>query len=256
MDITNYQSQLFKVIDRSHLLDGVSGKPIEKGIVLSNYTDKILNNSYANDPYQRYNQLDGGTHIGTFGKGNSQRSKLPEPVINCTPRENESAYRFNYAIDKYVDRRMIDVSGQSIPNNMLRVVPNRGIQLYGQKRNLPRNDAILDLSLRIGNISASSLDKTFNLSKNDLQFKASRERLSRGDLLGLVSDRQPLVGNKNDSTQTQSVGNIISKMKDTPLGQTTGATRISGSTTEPPSSSGKKTKRAYNRRMKQYRDED
>jgi len=255
MDITNYQNQLFNVIDRSYLLDGVSGRPVEKGLVLSNYTDKILERSYANNSYERCNQLDGGINIGTFGKENSQRSKLPEPVINCTPRENESAYRFNYAIDKYVDRRMIDVSGQSIPNNMLRVVPNRGIQLYGQKRNLPRNDAILNLSLRIGNISASSLDKTFNLSKNDLQFKASRERLSRGDLLGLVSDRQPLVGNKNDSTQTQSIRTIISKMKDTPLGQTTGGTRISGTMTETPSSSGKKTKRAYNRRSTRYRDE-
>jgi hypothetical protein len=51
MDITNYQSQLFRAIDRSYLLDCVSGRPIEKGIVLSNYTDKILNNSYSNDPY-------------------------------------------------------------------------------------------------------------------------------------------------------------------------------------------------------------
>jgi hypothetical protein len=135
---------------------------------------------------------------------------------------------------------------------MLRVVPNRGIQLYGQKRNLPRNDAILNLSLRIGNISASSLDKTFKLSKNDLQFKASRERLSRGDLLGLVSDRQPLVGNKNDSTQTQSIGTIISKMKDTPLGQATGFSRA---TTEPASSSSKKTKRTYNKK-KQYKFEE
>lgn len=217
MDITSYQSQLFKVIERSHLLDGVSGRPVEKGLVLSNYTDKIQERSYANNSYERCNQLDGGINIGTFGKANSQRSKLLNGFINCNPRENEDANRFNYAIDKYVDRRMVDVSGQSIPNNMLRVIPNRGIQLYGQKRNLPRNDDILNLSLRIGNISASALDKTFNLSKSDLQYKASHERLSRGDLLGLISDRQPLVGNKNNSSQTQSIGNVINKMKDAPL---------------------------------------
>ena len=130
-----------------------------------------------------------------------------------------------------------------------------GVSNYTVKSDLPRNDAILDFSLRIGNISASSLDKTFNLSKNDLQFKASRERLSRGDLLGLVSDRQPLVGNKNDSTQTQSIGTIISKMKDTPLGQATGATRISGTMTEPTSSSSKKVKRTYNKK-KRYKFEE
>ena len=76
--------------------------------------------------------------------------------------------------------------------------------------------------------------------------------LSRGDLLGLVSDCQPLVGNKNDSTQNQSIGSTISKMKDAPLGQTTG---FSGATTDPASSSSKKVKRTY-KKKKQYKFED
>ena len=107
MDITNYQNQLFDVINRSYLLDGVSGKPIEDGVTIKNYTDLIQNRSYANYSYERTNQLDGLTHIGTFSKGNSQRSKLPEPIIKCTPRKNETASRFNYAIDKYIDKRYL-----------------------------------------------------------------------------------------------------------------------------------------------------
>jgi hypothetical protein len=210
MDITNYQNQLFNVINRSYLLDGVSGKPIEDGVTIKNYTDLIQNRSYANYPYERTNQLDGLTHIGTFGKGNSQRSKLPEPIIKCTPRKNETASRFNYARDKYIDKRKIDMTGQYIPNHMLRVIPHRGTQLYSQNRNLPRNDAILDLSLRIGDISAASLDKTFKLSNSDLNFKASRERLSRDAIKGLKTT--PPVSNN-----AQSVSNTLASMNNTPL---------------------------------------
>ena len=185
MEINNYQNQLFNVIDRSYLLDGTSGLPVEKGIMPLNYTKKVELLSYGNNPYERYNQLDNITHIGTFGKSNSQASKLPEPVINCTPRENISASRFNYAFDKCIDRKLVDVSGQHIPNNMLRVIPNRSLSSCYQKRYIPDNKQIQDLSNRIGNISSTKLDKSFLISKGDLNYKASRQRLSKEELQGL-----------------------------------------------------------------------
>ena len=46
--------------------------------------------------------------------------------------------------------------------------------------------SILNLSQTIGNISASDLDKTFNSSTAYLKFKASRQKLSREELLGLA----------------------------------------------------------------------
>ena len=55
-----------------------------------------------------------------------------------------------------------------------------------QHRNIPTNQAILNLSQTIGNISASDLDKTFILSNANLKFKASRRKLSREELLGLA----------------------------------------------------------------------
>jgi len=206
MEINNYQNQLFNVIDRSYLLDGTSGLPVEKGIMPLNYTKKVELFSYGNNPYERYNQLDNITHIGTFGKSNSQPSKLPEPVINCTPIENITASRLNYAFDKCIDRTLIDVSGQNIPNNMLRVIPNCGVPLCYQKQYIPDNKQIQDLSNRIGNLSATKLDKGFIISKGDLNFKASRQRLSKEELQGLENLQITQSVSINDDIQ-----NLINK---------------------------------------------
>jgi hypothetical protein len=181
MDITNNQRQLFGVVECSYLRNGVSGKPIEDGIRLKNYADRINLSSYANYPYERYGQLDMATHIGGFGKENSQSSKLPQPFISCNPRPNETSSRFNYAMDMCVDKRLIDVSGIDIPNNKLRVIPNRGTQLCYQNRNLPSNPQIEALSKKMLNITVSDVSE----SNGMLKFKASRQRLNREELLGV-----------------------------------------------------------------------
>ena len=211
MEINNYQKQLFNVINRSYLLDGTSGLPVEKGIMPLNYTKKVELLSYGTNPYERYNQLDNITHIGTFGKSNSQPSKLPEPVINCTPRENITSSRFNYAFDKCIDRKLVDVSGQHIPNNMLRLIPNRGVPLCYQKQYIPYNKQIQDLSNRIGNLSATKLDKGFIISKGDLNFKASRQRLTKEELQGLEHLKVSQSTSINDEIQ-----NLINKSLNEP----------------------------------------
>lgn len=185
-DITNNQQNLFNVINRSYMLDGVSGLPIEKGLRIKNYTDLIDFRSDVNYPHQSYGQLDANTVLGTFGKANSQASKLPEPTINCTPRKNEEAYRFNYALDSQVDNRMVDVSGVEIPNKHLRVMPNRGTQLAYQKPIIPENKAIEKLVNDITNISYEPAN-----TKDKLKFKASRQRLSRAELMGVVDATKP-----------------------------------------------------------------
>ena len=107
-------------------------------------------------------------------------------TINCNPRPNESASRFNYAYDMQVDKRMVDVSGILIPNNKLRVIPNRGTQLLHQNRNLPTNPEIEALSKRMLNISTSNGEDNPGV----LKFKASRQRLSRDELLNIT--RKPV----------------------------------------------------------------
>jgi hypothetical protein len=164
------QTQLFETVDRAAMMNN-----LEKTTRVMNYTGRVNLYSNANNPYQIYSQLDCQTHLGCFGKGNSQPSQLPEPFINCTPRKNDDAWRFNYVIDNQITKRLVDVSGKFIPNNQLRIIPNRGIHLYAQDRNLPSS-----LSGSLGNISVSSLDRNFannNINKN-LTYNANRQKLT------------------------------------------------------------------------------
>ena len=164
------QTQLFAEIDRAAMM-----QQLEKTPRIMNYTGRVNLYSNANNPYQRYSQLDCQHHLGCFGKENSQPSQLPEPFINCTPRKNDDAWRFNYAIHKQITTKLVDVSGQFIPNNQLRIIPNRGIHLYAQERNLPSS-----LSGSLGNISAASLNRNFtnkNINKN-LTYTANRQKLT------------------------------------------------------------------------------
>lgn len=199
-DITNNQQNLFNVINRSYERDGVSGLPIKNGLRPKNYTDLINFRSEVNYPYQVYSQLDGNSVIGTFGKANSQSSKLPQPTINCNPRHNPEASRFNYAVDSQIDNRLIDVSGVDIPNKHLRVIPNRGTQSAYQNispkgtrsslmnLNTPTNKPIEKLVNDITNISFEPAN-----TKSKLKYKASRQRLSRAELIGAVEKPPALV---------------------------------------------------------------
>ena len=180
------QTQLFAEIDRADMME-----KLEKNTRIMNYTGRVNLYSNANNPYQRYSQLDCQHHLGCFGKENSQPSRLPEPFIDCTPRKNDTASRFNYAIDKQVARRLVDVSGQYIPNNQLRIIPNRGIHLYAQERNLPSS-----LSGSLGDISASSLNRNFtnkNINKN-LTYTANRQKLTGQDMTqGYIYKDKPTI---------------------------------------------------------------
>lgn len=179
-DISNNQQKLFAAISRSYQMDGIQGAPMERGVRLNNYTGLINFRSDANYPRQRNNQLDFSSYIGVFGKENSQPSKLPVPLIDCTPRHNIPSSRFNYAIDQQITNNIIDVSGISIPNRHLRILPNRGTQLAYQNLNMSSNPEIERLANTISKISAEPAE-----TRNNLKFKASRQRLNRDELLGI-----------------------------------------------------------------------
>jgi len=185
-DISNNQQNLFSVINRSYERDGVSGKAIKNGLRFNNYTELVSFRSDANYPHEVYSQLDGNSVIGTFGKANSQSSKLTNPFINCTPRHNAEASRFNYAVDSQIDNRLIDVSGIEIPNNKLRALPNRSTHSAYQKGLIVSNPQIEKLVKNINNITTS----TENV-KNTLKYKASRQRLTKGELIGAVAVPPP-----------------------------------------------------------------
>jgi len=180
MDISNTQRNLFAVIDRAF---DTYQKPIDEGVMLMGHIDLITARSNANFPHQKYNQLDIATHIGCIGKANSQKSELTDPLINCTPRHNETASRFNYAYDMQITTHPTEVSGVNIPNDQLRIIPNRGTQLCYQKTIMPVNQEIMNLSRNIINVCAESAE---TLNNDNLQFKATRQRLTREELQGLA----------------------------------------------------------------------
>jgi len=186
-DISNNQSQLFDVITRSYKADGIDGLPKEKGVRIDNYLKLINFRSDSNYPHEAVNQLDNTTHIATFGKRNSQASRLPEPSINCTPRLNEEASRFNYAYCYTVDNKLVDVSGVEIPNQHLRIIPNRGTQLAYQNNNfVPKNDRLEKMVKDIRNITVE-----VPKDKDTFQYKASRQKLTKEELLGVAKPAVP-----------------------------------------------------------------
>jgi len=179
MDIANTHRNLFGVIDRAY---ETYQRPIEKGVMDMGHINLIQARSSANYPYQKYNQLDIASHIGCIGKSNSQRSDLPNPLIKCMPRRNETASRFNYAYDKQITTLPTEVSGVLIPNNQLRIIPNRSTQLCYQKTVIPFNREIYNLSQNVRKYCPPD-ESTF--PNDNFQFVASRQRLTREELQGL-----------------------------------------------------------------------
>jgi hypothetical protein len=186
-DISNNQQNLFNVINRSYMLDGVEGLPIQKGLRIGNFIPLIDDRNDAKYPYERYGQLDGNSVLSMVGNDKLQTYPLLQPTINCTPRVNIPASRFNYAYDKQIDNRLIDVSGIEIPNKFLRVIPNRGTETpASQNIYMPKNQQIEKLANDITNISYEPAD-----TNAKLKFKASRERLTRAELLGVNEIKPP-----------------------------------------------------------------
>ena len=118
--------------------------------------------SQANDPYEMHSQLIGANGVASLGLENSQASDLPEPFIRCRTGFMEESSRFNYGYDMAINKRKIDVSGQLIPNEELRVIPQRGVQIHGYQttRVLPYKTNIARLAEEL---SKTVVDNRFNV---------------------------------------------------------------------------------------------
>ena len=131
--------------------------------------------SQANDPYEMRSQLSGANGVASLGLENSQASDLPEPFIRCRTGFMEESSRFNYGYDMAINKRKIDVSGQLIPNNELRVIPQRGIQIhaYQTTRVLPYKTNIARLAEELSN---TIVDNRFNIKdvSSSARYKINR----------------------------------------------------------------------------------
>ena len=131
--------------------------------------------SQANDPYEMRSQLSGANGVASLGLENSQASELPEPFIRCRTGFMEESSRFNYGIDMAINKRKIDVSGQLIPNEELRSIPQRGVQIHGYQttRVLPYKTNIAKLAEELSN---TIVDNRFNIKdvSSSARYKINR----------------------------------------------------------------------------------
>jgi hypothetical protein len=116
----------------------------------------------ANDPYEMRAQLSQANGVASLCLENSQASELPEPFIKCRSGFMEESSRFNYGYDMAINKRKIDVSGQLIPNEELRSMPQRGTQIhaYQTTRVLPYKTNIAKLAEELSN---TIVDNRFNV---------------------------------------------------------------------------------------------
>ena len=118
--------------------------------------------SRGNEPYEIRSQLCGANGVASLGLENSQASELPEPFIKCRSGFMEESSRFNYGYDMAINKRKIDVSGQLIPNEELRSMPQRGTQIhaYQTTRVIPYKTNITRLAEELSN---TVVDNRFNV---------------------------------------------------------------------------------------------
>ena len=159
---------------------------IKADIMPMGYTGRVQANSSANYARNYYGQL---PNVGVNTRDSSllQYKGFKDDVIDASSREMKSASRFNYAFDRQINKRFIDVSGQKIPNNKLRVLPNRGCAMYGGGQVLPKPYVDADLQQLSESLMRDSINKTLAYNPADansyMKFKATRPRLTRQDLM-------------------------------------------------------------------------
>lgn len=156
---------------------------IKADIMPMGYTGRVQANSSANYARNYYGQLC-NTGVNTRDSSLLQYKGFKDDVIDASSRATKSASRFNYAFDRQINKRFIDVSGQMIPNNKLRVLPNRGCAMYG-KQPAPYTDP--DLQQLSTTLMRESVNATLGYNPADanayMKYKATRPKLTRQDLM-------------------------------------------------------------------------
>jgi len=173
-------NQLFSCIERAEMME-----KIKADIMPMLYTGRVQANSSAN--YARNPQGELANAYGVINRDPSlyQYSGFKDDKIDASSRATQSASRFNYAYDRQVNKRYIDVSGQNIANNDLRIIPNRSCMMNGAfpltKPAFNANIQRLSVEL-MGNPNDYSTSYIPSNANSYLKFKANRPKLTRQDL--------------------------------------------------------------------------
>jgi hypothetical protein len=193
----------------SYIQRADDAEKIKANIMPMLYTGRVQANSSANYARNYYGQLC-NTGVNNRDISLLQYNGFKDDVINASSREMQSASRFNYAFDRQINKRYIDVSGQFIPNNKLRVLPNRSCVMYGTQP-----PAYTDPNLKL--LSDTLMTDVINLSYDPsgansyLKYKANRPKLTRQDLMSAAQQyatrpAQVVVGTGQPTYTAQSLG--------------------------------------------------
>jgi hypothetical protein len=152
------------------------------------YTQLIQDRADVNQPRKYYSQLPNNNGVNDRDISLLQTNGFKDDVINASSREQQSSSRFNYAFDRQINKRFIDVSGQFIPNEKLRVLPNRGLILWGNHPAPIMNDNINNLSLRLAE-TAQDISPYYNptTARGQLKYNVNTRRLTKEDLINSSS---------------------------------------------------------------------
>ena len=174
-------NQLFSCIERAEMME-----QIKKDIMPMGYTGRVQANSSANYARNYQGQLANAYGVNNRDPSLYQYSGFKDDKINASSRATQSASRFNYAYDRQVNKRYVDVSGQNIPNNHLRVIPNRSCMMNGAFPLVkPPYDANIErLSVQLmGDPNDYSLSYIPSSANKYLSYKSNRPKLTRQDLM-------------------------------------------------------------------------
>lgn len=178
-------NQLFSCIDRADMMEKIKADIMPMG-----YTGRIQANSSANYARNPYSEL-----ANAYGVNNRDISLLQgkgflNDTIDASSRATQSASRFNYAFDRQINKRFIDVSGQFIPNNKLRSgaeLPNRSCVMWGGGQVIPAPYTDPDLQQLSTTLMTEAINTSLAYDPADankyLKFKATRPKLTRQDLM-------------------------------------------------------------------------
>jgi len=174
-------NELFSCIDRAEMM-----KKIKADIMPMLYTGRVQANSSANYARNPYSGLANYNGVNNRDPSLYQYSGFKDDKINASSRATQSASRFNYAYDRQVNKRYVDVSGQNIANNDLREIPNRSCMMNGAfpltKPSFNANIQRLSVEL-MGNPNDYSTSYIPSSANKYLTYKTNRPKLTRQDLM-------------------------------------------------------------------------
>jgi len=172
-------NELFNCINHADMMEKIKADTMPML-----YTGRVQANSSANYARNPYAELANANMVNDRDISLYQYNGFKDDVLDASSRATQSASRFNYAFDRQINKRYVDVSGQFIPNNKLRVLPNRGCIMYGKQPPAYTDANLQQLATElIGTAAYNSNAYTASDANSYLKYKVNRPKLTREDLM-------------------------------------------------------------------------